>query len=326
MVLSNGENGTGNAEIWTYNLWTEAWMQHTLPHGQPLPKTKYRCCVAIGKDIYMFGGLVLDSLLLKLTRNVDGSFAWKTIDMEDPAKSPCPRTRICGWEHGNKLWIFGGWTNSSPFGSLNNHGDFHYGWLYCITNQLICYNPSTQTWNDVQCSGNVPSPRFDTSVAIIKDTVWTYGGLSGSDSHNDLHELNMDTFQWTHIDISLRGYLDPDCSLTPITSSKLVLQYGGTTWIIDVLSHEWRKYRRRHTCCLYNTIGFTALNSNAIILGCPLPFHGQQNVCNPIYSVMLDPKSLQQLAMKTIHRHREILPWNSLPSSLKNIMRNTETN
>ena len=309
------------AEIWTYNLWTDAWMQHTVPFGQYLPETKYHCGVAIGKDIYMFGGLDLYSLLLKLTRNVDSSFTWSIINMEDPGKTPCPRTNHCGWEHGKKLWIFGGRTRSSPVGYLNNYGDFHRGLSYWITNQLICYNPSTQTWRDVQCFGNVPLPRNYASVAIIKDTVWTYGGLSGSHMHKDFHELNMDSLQWTHIDISIPESLNFVWSLTPITTSQLVVHDGCGTWIFDVLKHKWRKYHRQNSCNLTSITSTTGLNSDVIILA-----SGQQNVYNPIFSVMLEPKNLQQLAMKTIHRHRETLPWNSLPSSLQNKMMITETN
>ena len=315
-----------NNEIWTYNLWTEVWMQHMLPYGQPLPETKHQCGVAIEKDIYMFGGQKLSTLLLKITRNADGSVACNTINMDDPAKSPCPRTHHCGWEHGKKLWIFGGMTISSPVGYLNNHGDFHRTLISWITNQLICYNPSTQTWRDVQCSGNVPSPRRNASrsVAIIKDTIWMYRGLSGAKIRSDFHELSMDSFQWTHIDTSIPELVNLGWTLTPITTNQLAVHHGNCniTWIFDVLSHKWRKYHRKHSCCLYSVTSTTGLNSNAMFLGSG----GQQNVYNPVFSVMLEPKSLQKLAMKTIHRHRETLPWNSLPSSLKKKMMSTVTN
>ena len=224
-----------------------------------------------------------------------------TIDMENPAKTPCPRINHCGLEHGKKLWAFGGMTRSSPFGYLNNHGDFHRSLRYWITNQLICYNPSTQTWRDIQCSGNVPLPRRNASrsVAIIKDTVWMYRGLSEAKIHSDFHELSMDSFQWTHIDTSIPKRVNLDWTLTPITRSQLAVHHGNCniTRIFYVLSHEWRKYRRQHSCCLYSVTSTTGLHSNAIFLGSG----GQHNMYNPVYSVMLQPMSLQQLAMKTIH-------------------------
>ena len=37
---------------------------------------------------------------------------------------------------------------------------------------------------------------------------------------------------------------------------------------------------------------------------------------NSVYSVMLEPKSLQTLALQTVYRHRKVLPWKALPNSL----------
>ena len=250
---------------------------------------------------------------------------WNTINTEDPAKTPLPRTHHCGWEHGGKLWVSGGSAKSSPIGYLHNHGDFHRSLSYWITNQVLCYNPSMQSWRDVQCYGNVPSPRFCSSVAIIKDTVWMHGGLTGTNIHNDIHQLSMDSIQWTRINTNMpeQVYCNYRWTLTPITTSQLALHPSGgsVTWIFDVLKHEWRKCHRQHSCRLYCVTGTTGLNSNVIMLGI-----GLRDVYNPIFSVMLEPTSLQKLAMKTIHQHRETLPWNSLPSSIKNKLIITETN
>ena len=325
VLKSNGEPGFDNfSEFWTYNLWTEVWLKHMIPEAQPLYDTMHQCGVAIGKDIYIVFGQELSSLLLKLTRNTDGSFVWSTINIEDLAKTPLPRTHHCGWEHGKKLWVFGGSAMSSPNGYLNNHGDFHRSLSLWITNQLICYNPSMQSWRDVQCYGNVPSPRFSSSVAIIKDIVWMHGGITETHAHHDIHKLSMNSIQWTRINTNMpeQEFFNYHWPLTPITRSQLAVHPSGgnVTWIFDVLTHEWRKYQRQHSCRLYSVTGTTGLNSNVIILGV-----GQQDVYNLI-SVMLEPASLQQLAMKTIHQLREALPWNSLPSSIKNKFMITETN
>ena len=334
-------------EIWKYNLWMERWQYCSITKPTQLPSTKGQYGVAIGSVIYLLSSGISSegdlsrnrlrqckSMLCKLTETGDNSFEWNTIDIENRTKMPSPRYGYCCWKHGNKMWIFGG-EGESPADYLNDYGDFladgwdswFLGWDSGWNNQLLCFNPSTQTWINLACSGDVPSPRSYAAAAVMQDKMWLYGGFSRGRIIDDLHELNMHSFEWTQI-----GKITPICrafspSLTQITSTKLVLYSRSfktkSLRIFDVESYSWRPLTRSATMrrcrCEHHSTITTGLNSDAILLGAHIG-----SCTKPIFSVMLEPKSLQHLALRTIYEHRYVLPWrNSLPPSLKRNMMGT---
>ena len=310
--------------IWICNLWTEQWRKYTIPGRQILPEIKGQTGVAIGSDIYIFGGGYHTDMFWKLRRSENGSFVWSIIPTEDKAKVPSPRLYHCAWEHGEKMWVFGGY-GPSPDGYLNDYGDFSLRFSWYVNNQLLSYDPSTMIWISVKCSGEVPSTRYKASLGIMEDSVWLYGGSTeNGDYKNDLYKLNMHSFVWTTIKTSMPG---PDsrakASLTLISENQLLLWGGyqeGTSdqdprkpWIFDVQSHKWRRHRIAASDFMWNYTCITGLNNRAIILGGKaLPGKESQHQA----SVMLEPKCLQQLAIQMIYRHKSKLPWENLPKKL----------
>ena len=244
-------------EIWSYNLWTETWRKCTASKEEQIPSPKDQCGVVIQSEIYFFGGYNWHHMLWKLTKSSDGSFEWNIIDTGDITKIPSPRDGHCGWQYENKMWIFGG-AGSSPVHYLNDHGDFimrsqmqqMMGW----NNQLLCFHPFIQTWQNLECFGDVPSPRASASAAIIMDTVWLYGGttnlfknifLAATDPCvNELFQLNMSTLAWTRIETNTPRPAAIGAGLTLITENQLIL-YGGSVksvQILDVGSYTWRRH------------------------------------------------------------------------------------
>ena len=229
--------------IWLYNLWTEQWRKYAFPKQKEPPEALLgQTGVAIGNDIYYFGGNNHKNMLRKLTRNVQGSFVWSIIHTEDQTKVPSPRLHHCAWEHDNKMWVFGG--KGQPTDDyLNDHGHF-IPYSFNVhksngkNNQLLSYDPSTKTWINVKCSGEVPSPRHSAFTARMQDNVWLYGGKTGNLYSDNLYELNMRSFTWTKIEANMTG---PNggvaVSLTPISGSQLLL-YGSyhqkISWIFDI--------------------------------------------------------------------------------------------
>ena len=67
-------------EIWLYNLYTSHWRKHVIPQVVAAPGRQQSCAVAIGADIYVFGGCAYMSQglcvneLWKFTRNFNGCF------------------------------------------------------------------------------------------------------------------------------------------------------------------------------------------------------------------------------------------------------------
>ena len=309
-------------EVWTYNLWTEQWRKHRVRKVEEIPN-KFLVGVAIGSDMYMYEAL-LGTVVWKVTRSTGGSFEWSTINFEK-SKMPSPRAATCVWEYEEKLWIFGG-VGWSPSGYLNNHGDFAQsteilGGPFGHNNQLLSFDPAVQSWENVKYYGEVPTPRSHASAAAIKNKVWLFGGINTSlkfNGSNEFYELNMHTVTWTWIKTNMPWPPRMGASsLTPITGTQLVLREESDQkfgWILDVQSYTWSQYKISNGYKHTKHRGITGLSSDVILIG-GNDIYGTDTDCH-LFSVMLKPKSLAQLAMKQIYKNREELPWNNLPPQL----------
>ena len=225
-----------------------------------------------------------------------------------------------GWEYEKCLWVFGG---EGPVSSeyLNDHGDFSG----IFTNQLLCYDPSTQMWTNPQCFGSVPSPRSHHCTDMIRDKVWLFAGKGNSTVRlEDLFELDMQSRVWTQIttgQTKLQGRFDS--SLSANFDWQLVLHGGirtslpplalSETWIMDLPSQTWRKYTSYQDHGRDCHTGSLGANKSIVIIG---GYNSKDTDYTSTFHVMLEAKSLQQLAMKTIYNNQGVLPWKCLPSKL----------
>ena len=224
------------------------------------------------------------------------------------------------------LWIFGGY--GSPLDRyLNEYGDFAVNTIYDdqgANNQLLCYDPSTQKWTNPECSGSVPFPRFNHASSIIKNKVWLFGGADeiGRDL-DDLFQFHMSSHIWTQIE---SGQIKPACmtiitySLTAISETELILMnvfWVGYTniavWIMDLTSQSWKQYTSPRDHRRHHNAAVSGVNRSVIVTG---GFGASIGSYTPTYHLMLEPKSLQQLATKTIYNQRSVLPWKCLPTKL----------
>ena len=219
-------------QIWTYNLWTEQWKQCLIRvNRREFRKTEdmyysTECMlgVEIRSIIYMFDELVDFKRLWKLIPLRDGAFLQRINYNDNPFKLPSQRVCPCVWKYGDKMWMFGGY-GESPLSFMNDHGDFerarmhpNCGW----NNQLFCYDPSVDTWENMACHGDVPSPRAYASLAIIKDKVWLYGGDNSPKSNKyDFYEFNMRSFTWTQINTDISRPELVSTLLTATTTNQL---------------------------------------------------------------------------------------------------------
>ena len=308
----------GYSCIYIYNLWTEHWNRHRIPRA--LPITGSQCGVAIGTEVYLFGGHIPKYMFWKLIKCTDPHvpFDWEAIYVKDNGNMPSPRTGHCAWEHDRKLWIFGGY-GPSPNDYLHKHGEFKLDHFWGWNNQLLSYSPCMKTWNNVECIGEVPEPQSQASSAIIKDRVWLYGS-TGVPNELDLYELHMNSLQWTRIESTMpKPVKFGTSSLSVITNNKLLLHggYGESnknfTWIFDVQLQAWRQHIVEENHLQWDYTGTTGLTSSVIIFGGNAKHGTKQQVA---FSVMLEPKSLQQSATKTIYQCRQSLPWDNLPNKL----------
>ena len=313
-------------KIWMYNLYTEQWRACELSRHEIAPRDNAdACAVRVGEAVYMFGGLRSYNLnnfgndLWQLSKSPDGLFSWYKINITNRAKKPSGRIRCSGWEYDRMVWIFGG-HGDRPTGFLNYHGDFTDDIPYAAyNNQLLCFNPSSVEWMDVKCFGSVPTPRSQHSTTIIRDKVWLYGGKFTS--IHELYCLSMCSFEWTQIQTGNPQDLH-FTSISAISDTMLILHGKNIvsdtteTWVIDLLTSMWKQYSRKKDHPRMHHTGHKSINNNVIIIG------GRNWVTNghcnyaATFDMMLEPRSLQQLAMQTIFKHKDVLPWKHLPKTL----------
>ena len=322
-------------EIFMYNLYTEQWRNlkpHIPGNKVPAPRCQARAAV-IGKDVYMFGGNPTlgnhyFNDLWKLTSITKGGFTWCEIEFQCDVKLPSPRKDHSAWEYEDCMWVFGGEVDFDHDQSeyLNDHGEFSDG----FTNQLLCYDPSTQLWTNPQSFGTIPSPRRNHSTALIGDKVWLLRGCGGRHGsrieENFFFQLDMKSMTWTH---TLTNNTIPVpqrfSSLVAVSNTQLVVYgitkfdigEGSDTWIIDLPSSTWRKYTSKDEHRWAETCSAGVNKCAVIIGGAYAPKNsGLQQTSRLIFEVMLEPKSLQQLAMKMIYSEQDKLPWTCLPPKL----------
>ena len=303
--------------IWSYKLYTEDWREYVIQETVDAPEPfMYAVADTIDGTIYIFGGVnkkyLSDFWTLKKTKRE--CFTWSYIKPQCKEQAPSPRTGHSGWEYKGKLWIFGG-LGPSPEGYLNYNGDTAANLTRFWNNQLLCYDPNMQKWSNPQCFGDVPSPRSCHASAIIKNKAWLFGGV-GIQCSDDIFELAMHSLTWTQIQtVKPHPRACAHSTLTVAAEDQLVLHGGlsdqGQTWIIDLQSHSWRLYRSREVHSQSCHTGSSGCNNSVIIFG----GIGSQDV-RDVFHVALEPKLLQQLAMKIIYKHQDKLPWEILPAKL----------
>ena len=323
--------------IWMYNMYTEQWRKHVIPaQNDAPPRTEDFCAVVIEGDIYMFGGWVaaedrgrqqhFTNALWKLTRTPNQCFKWREVMARNKKKIPSPRECHSGWEYNGQLWTSGGYGLTLE-GYLNDHGDFS-GTIHGKNNQLLCYDPWSQDWRNLKPSGTVPEPHSEHTSTIIGDKVSMYGGFSTKP--NRIYQLSMVSLTWTEI---LSGQPKPRyremCSLIAVTEDQIVLHGGSTskkrfndTWILDLPSLSWTRYEASQAKPRSGHTGNVGIGSSIIIIGGIMDSQKKDGsfdseIYNDAFSVKLEPKTLQQLAIQKIHHHKDVLPWKRLPNLLQ---------
>ena len=329
--------------ILVYNLYTDEWRKYMIPQNETVPSGRAKACaVAVGTDVYMFGGEGLfdngcTNELWNLTKTQHGRFGWNKDNTHSKESTPSPRFGHSAWAYKGNLWVFGGaGYGSSPTGYLNSprRGFYPSSYSDFVNNQLLCYKPFEQNWSFVQMFGAIPAPRVHHVATVVEamGKAWVYGGDTYLTDFqqlqlDDFHELNLSTFTWTLIETSLPETLKA-YSFTAV-DTKLVLTGGIMqtdyelplgNWILDLTSMSWRHRTFAHEDHYpYSYTGYEGLNNSVIFIGGE---DGEENNSPQkndqlVFSVMFEPKTLQQVATQTIHKHRDEYQWEAcLPNKL----------
>ena len=329
--------------LWCYNLYTEQWKKYAIPDSKTAPSSTFGgCTIAIGSDVYMFGGFLiakkgLTNAMWKLSQSSDNRFVWEHISILSDVNKPSPRAFHTGWEYDGKLWVFGG-NEAPPLLIINDKGFSLFSPAADYNNDLLSFYPSSNKWMNQKCSGTIPEPREMHTTTIIWNKVWLYGGVNSRGGStrpfNDFYELNMDSLTWSEIK---SGIIKPKgrfaSSLTAVSKTQLVLHCGigsrlellDDTWIWDMTSHSWRQHvsNKDHPRVWHTAV--RGSNNSVIITGGKNTIANNHSATNgtirSIHRVMLEPKSLQHLAVLEIHRNHSSLHWSNLPPKLIALLR-----
>ena len=339
VVLSGKKNSRyPDHIIFTYNLYTEVWAKHKFSRRTQVPSISSRGCSAtIGEDIYIscYTEPYHDSIFT-LTQTERGCFVWNTVREKHWKQTPSPREYHTAWEHGGNFWIFGGQGPPPHVHHLMDYGDFNGS----CNNQLLQFNIVLREWKNIHCFGAIPAPRKQHASTIVGDTVWLYGGRQKGPHaplFDDLYQLDLHTHSWTMIKT---GETKPPgchrCMFNAVSGSQLILHGGRIahaggyypicTWILDLPSCTWKRHKpsEPHRQANQNP-GTSGLNKDVIIIGGISPdsraasghYYTTKDGCH----VMLEPKCLQQLAMRAVFEHGAELPWKEhLPKKLIKLM------
>ena len=334
------EEPWSNHVIWMGNLYTEEWRKHVIPETEDAPpECLGASATLVGADIYIFGGQTAGltairpdyNTLWKLSmhKKPNRHLVWCEIKQQSKEKIPSPRFKHSAWEYSSKLWVFGG-TGLSPEGYLNNHGDFSRS---LENNQLMCFDPVSEEWTNPECFGHIPGPRKNHVTAVAGDRAWLYGGRNCS-SHDEFFQLDLDTLTWAHVfapENSIWPVGHKHCTLTAITENCLVMHGGFTinfsdflshTWIFDVTTMSWREHTVTTKGKIFQKVSHACASStnNGIvtIIGGILRYRFRQPLKD--IKILLAPNSLQHLAIHTIHKNKDVLPWQILPKQLISLL------
>ena len=91
-------------------------------------------------------------------------------------------------------------------------------------------------------------------------------------------------------------------------------------WIFDIPSQTWRQYKSKKDHSRDKHRGTRGLNGCVIIVGGTIDTAESYDNYTATFTVMLEPKTLQQLAIQTTYKHRDDLPLKYLPRKLTNLL------
>ncbi|KAK3914832.1 Kelch domain-containing protein 1 [Frankliniella fusca] len=241
-------------ELFVYETHSELWERKLLKGDIP-PRSSGGCGVVLGDTLYIFGGKEIGVVRteFEFDGNINDLYALNLITMtwsllKPKGTPPIPCEKLVGWEHGGKLYFFGG------FGPIpDRHVFFHYviddetgsAW----NNQFFGYNPITNNWEWPYVNGEPPSPRAAHAGDKCGHRIFISGGRLKTVRKNDLYVLDMDTMVWSGNINESAEYVPPGRSwhsFTFISPHRAVLYGGFSTynnvlndcWFVDILANE----------------------------------------------------------------------------------------
>ncbi|GAB1297485.1 Kelch domain-containing protein 2 [Apodemus speciosus] len=192
-------------ELWIYNMETGRWKKINTEGDVP-PSMSGSCAVCVDRVLYLFGGhhsrgntnkfYMLDS------RSADRGLQWERIDCQ--GIPPSSKDKLGVWVYKNKLIFFGGYgylpedkvLGTFEFDETSFWNSSHpRGW----NDHVHILDTETFVWSQPITTGKAPSPRAAHACATVGNKGFVFGGRYRDARMNDLHYLNLDTWEWNEL-------------------------------------------------------------------------------------------------------------------------------
>ena len=112
-------------------------------------------------------------------------------------------------------------------------GGLHYswrGWGREKTTSIGVYDVQTEQWTLAPTTGPPPPGLWSGGCGVMMNHLYCFGGFDRSSQFNDLHKLNLDTFQWSKVhpknSLSEQPICKAGCGLIAMNERTLVC-FGG---------------------------------------------------------------------------------------------------
>jgi len=230
LYIFGGYDGSNRVnDFYRFNFKTSKWTQ--LPASSTLPSARDRhVVVPYDEKIFVFGGYDGNNRINDFWQYDTEHEAWALVD-GTVGQPPTPRHSHSGIEHDGSMYIFAGYDG-------NYRSDFHrFNFLQrkwsivpvkgaapkaryrtsavAYRNRMLVvgghdgakhlndfyqFNFDTLEWSLVESTGGVPppSPRDSHSATICGDSMFLFGGSTGS-ARNDLYTFSFDSSQWQEV-------------------------------------------------------------------------------------------------------------------------------
>ncbi|TRY54222.1 hypothetical protein DNTS_030481 [Danionella cerebrum] len=351
-------------EIWVFNLETQRWCMRR-SQGEVPGAMSGSCGACIDGVLYLFGGHHArgnSNLVYRLPLRAP-ELVWEHMK-NLTGRAPSCKDKLGCWIYNHRLVYFGGYGfipepgHRGSFELDENSVMGHHagrGW----NNHIHILDLESNTWTQPITQGVPPSPRAAHACATIANTGFVFGGRYRDHRLNDLHCINLDSWQWSQ----MYGLIESVCecvadsdlthqcgtglgpvgrswhSLTPVSADQLFLFGGFTTsretlsdgWIYSISGKIWKPFKHQHMeqPRLWHTACFTADGEVCVFGGCAnnLLSHEQAAHSNELLIFTLQPKPLFRLCMDIVVLHRKSLEklWNILPKALLVLIQNRST-
>eukprot|EP01122_Echinamoeba_exundans_P006215 TRINITY_DN1708_c0_g1_i2.p1 TRINITY_DN1708_c0_g1~~TRINITY_DN1708_c0_g1_i2.p1 ORF type:complete len:193 (+),score=20.77 TRINITY_DN1708_c0_g1_i2:189-767(+) len=132
---------------------------------------------------------------------------WKKIKVKGLV--PTPRNCVSGSANDNLFIVFGGYGRSEK----ERFSD------------VFAFNPAEKKWIQPEVSGDVPTPRYCTSLNFWEDKLVSFGGFDGN-RLNTLHLLDTVTWEWKFV-VTNSEIPEPRSHHTACIVGNRLIVFGG---------------------------------------------------------------------------------------------------